>query len=906
MSKPVVEKKFFIIDGSAFLYRAYYALKPLHSPDGRPVQAVYGFCRMFKKLINDHQMNSLALVWDMPGKTKRHAIFAEYKATRQAPPSDLFDQKELIIEFADLIGVAQVGIEGFEADDLIYSLAKKAEADGFNVVIISSDKDMGQIISDTIVQYDPVKSEYINIQVFKDRYGFEPYKLPLFYAFLGDASDNIPGARGIGKKTATDLVMKFESLDEIYKEIDLFDAKLKKLLLESKENVYLSFQLFMLHEIPFEYASKNYAFTYEAYQKAQPFFKKLNFKSLLEKESEISSLSGIDQGIDERFSYWQNKKFSLITTSEQLSALIVKINQAKLCAIDTETTGKGHPTQVELVGISFAFSDEESFYVPCASQYNKNCLDRTEIFTLCKEMFEDAGIKKVMHNAKYDLLVLERDNFFIAGISYDTMIMARLLLPEWEKVGLKALSLYFFNEPMITFDDVMQKADVDNFAAVSMDLAMAYAAADAYQTYRLYLILYDRLKQENLLNVYETIEHPTMLVLKKMEEVGILVKPKVLQELGVIIGQKIIELEASIAHEGGFVVGDINLNSPRQIEQLLFVKLGLPPQKKSAKKTGFSTDVKVLSTLAKFHPVPGLLLQYRELIKLQQTYIEGLLKFIDPITQKIHTSFNQTTVATGRLSSSEPNMQNIPADGVGLEIRKAFVPPKGNVFIGGDYSQIELRVLAHLSQDKNLIRAFLNNYDIHAQTASGLFGCPIEEVTHDQRQFGKRINFSILYGKTPFGLSQELGISVHDAKTYIDKYFEHYPSVRIWMKDVIEQTQKKGFVETMWGRRRFIEHINAKNQYLFQEACRVAVNTVLQGTSADIVKLGMQAVDKAISNLGGKLILQIHDEVVIQGPTEHSSLLQKKLKNALETVVNWTIPLTVDVQEGVDWWEVSH
>jgi DNA polymerase-1 len=520
-------------------------------------------------------------------------------------------------------------------------------------------------------------------------------------------------------------------------------------------------------------------------------------------------------------------------------------------------------------------------------------------------MLENPVVKKIMQNAKYDLLVLERYNLAVVGVAYDTMIMARLLLPEWEKVGLKSLSNYFFNEPMLSFDDVMQKANADNFTTVPLDLATAYAGADAYQTFRLYLLLYKKLKEEGLLHLYEMVEHPTMLVLTKMERAGILVQSSVLTELGRVVLQKITELESSIAHEGGFLAGDINLNSPRQIEQLLFTKLGLPTQKKSAKKTGFSTDVQVLAILAKLHPVPLLLLQYRELTKLQQTYIEGLAKYIDPVTHKIHTSFNQTTVATGRLSSSDPNMQNIPAVGIGLLIRKAFIPSDDNIFISGDYSQIELRVLAHVSQDKNLIHAFLNNYDIHAQTASGLFDCPIEKITHDQRQFGKKINFSILYGKTPFGLSQELGISVHDAKTYIDKYFAHYPSVSAWMETVIEQAQKKGFVQTLWGRRRFIEHINAKNRYLFQEACRVAINTVLQGTAADIVKLGMQAVDASIADLGGFLVLQIHDEIIVQGPAKNRLELKKRIKNALESVVDWGVPLTVDIQEGINWWEVS-
>jgi len=684
-------KKMYIIDGSSFLYRAYYGLKPLHSPDGKPIQAVYGFCRMIKKIIYDNDVISIVLVWDVEGKTSRHEIFSEYKAHRQAPPEDIFEQKKLIIEFANIIGLVQVGIKGFEADDIMYTIAREASENNYNVIIVSSDKDMGQIVSDTtVIQYDPVKDIYYDVTALTEKYGFEPKKIPIFFAFLGDSSDNIPGARGIGKKTATELAIRFDSIDQIYHNLDSCNQKTKKLLLASKDDVYLSYQLFQLRTVVSDKIPHNYDFDKTNYKNAEEFFHRLGFQSLLKKDPDNAALS---KTIDEKFIYWKEKKYFCITSISDLDALIEKIMAAKVCAIDTETSGQGHSSTVTLVGVSVSYDQSAAFYIPILSPIQGQCLAENIVIEAIRSIFADTTINIIMHNAKYDLLVFSQYNLSLHSSIDDTMIIARLILPEWERVGLKNLSERYFHESMISFSEITEKCNVATFDKVSLEFATIYAAADAQQTYRLFPLVYEKLCADDLLNLYTTIERPIISILVKMEQTGILVNPSILDELGIVVNQKIQEIKIRIANQVGHCSEDINLNSPRQVEQLLFDTLGLPRQKKSAKKTGYSTDVHVLKKLSLSHSVPALLLEYRELTKLQQTYIEGLSKYINPQTGRINTSFNQAVVATGRLSSSEPNMQNIPASGIGLALRKAFVASEESVFVAADYSQIELRII---------------------------------------------------------------------------------------------------------------------------------------------------------------------------------------------------------------------
>ncbi|NBQ17417.1 DNA polymerase I [bacterium] len=891
----------FIIDGSSFLYRAYYGLKPLHSQDGKPIQAVYGFCRMIKKLIDMFNPEQFILVWDSKGKTTRHEIYNQYKATRQAPPSDLFEQKELIIQFADMISLKQLAQSGIEADDLIYSLMHDwTKTPGNNVVVISSDKDMGQMLSDHVQMYDSFKEEMITKTSFEEKMGFPVERIPFYFALLGDTSDNIPGVKGIGKQGATELVGQFSSLEDLYKNLDKVTSKRALTALnEHKAEAFLSEKLFLFQYHTTHLKTDDLLFNKKNWAHAQPLFQKLAFKSLLKDlgtaPQEIRHVASSQE---------KGYQFITVTTKEQLDTLCILIQEKKLFAYDTECDGL-NPLTMELVGISLCVQERESFYIPVGhtSAYKDEQLEKSLVIKKLKPLFEDASIKKIAHHAKFDQHVIATESVEVNGLIFDTMIAAFLVKEEWQRVSLKELSAHYLQEPMLTFDEIVTQKKYKSIAQVSLHEATEYAAADAHQTFKLYPILQKLLQEKSMDRMYYDIELPLIQVLYLMEKHGIHCDAKNLQELDSIVTQKLDDIKKPILDLLGPDFAEINLNSPKQVEDLLFTHLKLPLQKKNSKSGSYSTDNEVLIELAKIHPIPGYIAQYRELFKLKTTYIEALPEYINKKTGNIHTSFSQIRTATGRLSSSEPNLQNIPIEGFGSAIRAAFKPESGHLFLSADYSQIELRVLAHLSKDTNLVNAFLQGYDIHAQSASKIFNVPLQEVTKHQRSIGKRINFSILYGLTPYGLSKDLDISLKDAKLYIDTYFEQYPKVRIWMDKVIEDAKKNGYVTTVHGRRRAVPGIYEKNKNLYELACRIAINTVAQGTAAEIMKIGMLRVEAALKKSGynAKLLLQIHDELLISVAKEQAEQVRELVKQELESVVRWNIALKVNTALGANW-----
>ncbi len=893
------EKTIFIIDGSSFLYRAYYGLRPLHTADGKAVQAVYGFCKMIKKIIDTFNPAHMVLVWDSKGKTERHELYPAYKETRQAPPSDIFEQKEYIVEFAQLIGLKQMAQTGVEADDLMYSLAREWSERGNTAVLATLDKDMGQALDAHTMLFDPFKYLFITQQQFEESKSIPVSKLPFYYALLGDTSDNIPGVSGIGPKGALELATQFDSLEDLYAQLEqVRKPAVKKALLEQKENAFLSRDLFLLRYRPTGLTAQDCLFDSTHWHKARPLFEQLQFKSLLSQLTDVGHQQS--KSIEDKIAYWRQCNFQTVTTHEQLLALVEILQQKKLFAFDTETTGL-RPLEVELLGMSFCVSEDTAYYVPCGH----GSLSIESVLQLLGPILQDPDIKKYMHHAKYDQLVLSNYGIEIQGLVLDTMVAAHLILPDWQRPGLKDLSEFYFKEQMLTFADVVKSFKYKNFSEVPLDLATLYAAADARQTFKLAHVVQQALDAvPELASLYRMIEHPLIQTLYTMEKTGIMCDKAVLAVLDGAVSKAIARIELDIQTflpEGSA----INLNSSKQVEQLLFEQLQLPPQKKSAKGDRFSTDQEVLTALADMHPVPALLITYRELTKLKNTYIEALPEYINPKTGRIHTTFSQTNVATGRLASSEPNLQNIPADSsdYGLHIRAAFKPSVGHVFISADYSQIELRVLTYLSGDEKLKEAFLHNTDIHAQTAAYLFDIPLEQVEHKQRQVGKRINFSILYGLTPYGLSKDLGISFKDAKQYIEKYFAQYPGVSAWMAQVIAFAKEHGYVKTVWGRRRYIPAIYEKNRTLYEEACRVAINTVAQGTAAEIMKQGMLHLEAAFKREGldAHLILQIHDELLISVAQSQQEQASRVIKQVLESVVHWSIPLQVTTRSGNDW-----
>lgn len=893
-------KDLIIIDGSSFLYRAYYGLRPLHTAQGIPVQAVYGFSRMIKKLIDTFVPHHMVLVWDSKGKTKRHEIFSGYKETRQAPPSDLFVQKEYILKIAEAIGLHQVAQEGIEADDLMYSIGLWWQKKGGSVVVVTSDKDMGQMLTKHATIYDSFKDIFIDEAAFQEKMGFPVSKTAFYFALLGDSSDNIPGVKGIGEKRALELVTQFDSLDDVYRNIHkVAQPGVRKALEAHKTDAFLSEKLFTLVDYPVTFTDKEVAFDGKKWTGARSLFEELSFKSL------VKDMSGQGMATAIRSSHDKGYRFEAVTTVERLKEVIALIKEKKLFAYDTEGDGL-NPLLAHMVGLSVCVEEAHSFYIPFGHKGDEQQLLQTEVIELLKPIFEDVSIKKIAHHAKFDQLVLYHHGIHEKGLIFDTILAAALVKDEWQRNSLKELSAHYLDEPMLTFKEVVDGKKRKDFSEVPLQEATEYAAADAHQTFKLYKPLERLLEEKNAKSLYYDIEMPVLEILCAMEARGIYCDASVLAKFGVEVDKKLHELYKTILAFVGFEHEEINLNSPRQVADLLFNTLQLASQKKSA--TGqYTTDHEVLVELAKEHPVPGYLIQYRELSKLKNTYIEALPTFINPETGRIHTTYSQTRVATGRLASSDPNLQNVPADGFGSTIREAFVPEKGHLFISADYSQIELRVLAHLSKDTHLIHAFTSGEDIHAKTASLLLGVDAETLTKHQRNIGKRINFSILYGLTPYGLSKDLAIPLKDAKKYIEEYFRQYPQVKEWMDGVIEKTKKLGYVETLYGRRRPVPGIHERNKHLFEEACRIAVNTVAQGTAAEIMKMGMINVAVALKKLpyDAAILLQIHDELLLTVPSQHVDAVGALVAKELQDVVSWKIPLLVNVAVGKNWKDVG-
>lgn len=927
----------FIIDGSSFLYRAYYAMRPLQTSKGMSVQAVYGFCRMIRKIIKSFKIEHLVIVWDSKGKNIRHEIFPEYKANRQSAPSDLFEQKDLIIQFLTDLKIQQLAQVGIEADDLIYSLAKKFHEESYDVVIVSGDKDLGQILNHTIKLFDPFKDTFVGQEQLEASYGFPLYKLPFYFSITGDSSDNIPGVKGIGTKGATDLVNKFENLDDLYANINKVEKRrMQELLVGQKDNAYLSLQLFTLQQYPVNIDIKNTVINENNWQNTIPLLESLEFKSLVTELSTNIQSSPLARNIKTQLQptpthqdrtgtasifsteqtqtesqasfFTENRKalheiynFVCINNEQALLELCSKIKEKKAFALDTETTGIEVMLDV-CVGISIALETGTGYYIPFKHSTNEQQLSHQQVQKHLAPIFADQNIKKYLHHAKFDQIILYQTGMPLAGVAFDTLIAASLIVQDWQKKNLKVLSEFYFDETMLTYEEILKQTKVKDFSGVPLDLATNYAAADAHQTLKLYELFKTELTKQNLDKLFYDIEMPINEILVAMQIEGIYCDKNVLEKLDVFVTADIKKIEEEIAV---FTQEPINLNSPKQIKELLFNKLNLPTQKKSAKNTGYSTDAEVLRTLSKIHPVPGLLLKYRELYKLKSTYIESLPTFINPNTNKIHSSFNQTLVATGRLSSSNPNLQNIPTSdfGYATTIRAAFKADQNHAFIAADYSQIELRILAHMSGDETLKQAFLHNQDIHRQTAVKLFAVTPDQISSEQRNIGKTINFSILYGMTSYGLSKDLEIPYKDAQKYIKTYFEQYPGIVNWMESVVEFTKTHGYTQTLFGRKRYIPGIYERNKTLYELAKRIAINSAVQGTAAEIIKIGMINLQKNLDTAGlqAKILLQIHDELIVSVPLQELEQTQALVKATLESVVNWQIPLIVETKSGATW-----
>lgn len=830
------ESTIYLIDGSAYVYRAYHAISHLSNSSGLPTNAVFGFTRMLIKLIEDKNPQYLVMVFDSKGPTFRHEKYSKYKANRPPMPDDLVVQQPYIRKVVDAFNIPIIEKKGFEADDLIASLARQAELKGYRSVMVTGDKDFLQLVTPLSTIWDPMKDRIWTEQNIIDKYKFRPSQLIDMMGFWGDTSDNIPGVPGIGEKTAMTLIQQFGSMDNVYAHIDsITKKKQKENLLNHKDQAYLSRELVLIdRKAPVQLDLDSIKFKDADTSILFDLFQFLEFKNLQQKYQPPPDNTP--------------KNYQTVLTKEQCLDLIKQIYQKKSFAIDTETTNID-PMRAKLVGLSVAFTSHTAYYIPVAHSGldARKQLSRDWVLAEFKPLLEDASIQKIGQNLKYDWLIFQQYGIRLSENLFDTMIASYVLDPSNVSHALDRIALNRLNYKMIKYKDVVGTGKKERcFSEIDLPLATQYACEDADITYILADQFQKELQESGLLKLFKTIEMPLLPVLVDMEYTGIKVDQSVLKQLSNYFTQSLSTLESQIYEQAG---ESFNIRSTQQLGEILFEKLKLPAKKKTRKKTGYSTDVNVLTQLAEMHELPALLLKHRSLDKLRSTYVDALITLTHPDTGRIHTSFNQAATATGRLSSRDPNLQNIPIrTEQGRKIREAFIPDIGKKLLSADYSQIELRIMAHYANDPILIEAFCNDEDIHLRTASEIFHQPLSNVTDTLRYQAKAINFGIIYGMGAFRLSKELNISRKMAQTFIDQYFERYQGVRRFIDKTVAHAEKTGKTTTLCGRIRHIPDINSKNKNVQAGARRIAVNTPIQGTAADFIKLAMIQVNQFIQS----------------------------------------------------------
>ena len=886
-------KKLYLIDGSSYIFRAFFGVRQqLSTSNGFPTNALYGFINMLQKVIRDEKPDYLVVAFDSPDKTFRHKIYPNYKANRDAPPEELSRQFPYFEPLVTAYGLSSIRRPGFEADDIIGTLAKKGQQKGLDIVIVSGDKDMMQLISPHIYMLDTMKNKKFMDKEVAEKFGVQADKVVEVMGLMGDSSDHIPGVTGVGPKTAAELIRKFGSIESLYKRIDEVEKKnLKEKLERDKENAFMSRELVSIDtEMDLEFNSDLMILGKIDSVKLKKMFEEFEFVSFLEgmQDRTANSLE-VDRS-----------EYKTILTEKSFNDLIESLAKKKSFAFDVETTSK-RPVWARLVGISFSFNDGNAFYLPLAHRYlgAPEQLEFEVVREKLKQVFEDKSIKKCGHNIKYDLIVMSNEGIALDGVDFDTMIASYLLNPSSRGHGLDALTMEYFGHKNLTYKEMTGTGSKEiGFDEVEVGRATEYAAEDSDMTWRLKGKLQPQLK-DSTLKLYKEIELPLLEVLAEIELNGVYIDRKHLTELSSKIDKKLLRLEKDI-----YVLADeqFNINSPKQLSVILFEKLKLPVVKKT--KTGYSTDVSVLGQLALKHKLPEQVLSYRQLAKLKSTYVDALPGEIFKNTGRVHTSFNQTVAATGRLSSSNPNLQNIPIrSDMGKEIRKAFTAEEDNMLLSADYSQIELRILAHLSKDKALKRAFDKGEDVHARTAADIFGGSIGQVDEKSRRMAKAVNFGIIYGLSAFGLSRQLNISRRDAQDFIDQYFSLYSSVKDFMGNTITEARECGYTMTMFHRRRYLPDLKSDNRQVRESAERIAINSPIQGSAADLIKVAMIRLSRNLKKikLNSKMILQVHDELLFECPVQEKKEIESLVRKEMEGAYSLSVPLVVDIGWGKNW-----
>jgi DNA polymerase-1 len=901
----IKKKTLFLIDGSAMFYRAYFAFfrNPLINSRGENTSATFGFVNSLLKIIREENPDYLAVAFDTKQPTFRHEAYSEYKSTRAKMPDELVNQLPRIRQAIDALNIPYFELDGYEADDIIGTIAKKAEKKGLAVWCVTGDKDFFQLVSDNVKIYNPKPAsdthDEMGREEVKAKFGVYPKLVIDKLALMGDSSDNVPGVAGIGPKTADVLLSQFGSLENVLSDFEQIKAKgTREKIRASIDMARLSKELVTIRtDVPVDFRLddlKRHSINYEA---AKRLFLELEFNTLLKQVLP----EGETEGLADKSPDTAKAAYKTISSLDALRELIKRLSSKKEVAVDTETTSL-NPLQAKLVGISLCDSAGSGYYIPLGhSGTGERNLPFDEAVEEVKKLLENTKLQKIGQNIKYDLEVLHRYNIDIDPVSFDTMLGSYVLNPSSRQHSLGFLALKHFDYRMQPISDLIGSGKKQKtFDTVPIDKATFYAAEDADFTFRLRGALAPLIHTQDLHDLYYNIELPLIKVLASMEATGVRVNPGFLAQLSKEMEKKLNTVKGEIFEIAG---GDFNINSTQQLSHILFEKLGLPTKGKTAKKTGYSTDVRVLEELALIHPFPKLILDFRQLTKLKNTYIDAIPKLINPETGRVHTSFNQTITATGRLSSTDPNLQNIPVrTEEGREIRKAFIPrDDDHVLLVADYSQIELRILAHYSEDEGLIDAFERGEDIHARTAAEVYSVDLRDVTPDMRRAAKTANFAVIYGVTAFGLSQQSELDVNEAKQFIDTYFERYPGIRQYMETTKQLARDNGYVTTLFNRRRYIPEIRDKNFSIRQFAERTAINTPIQGTAADMIKVAMIRIHKKMRGKRSEMVLQVHDELVFDVHKKELDEVKKIAKDGMEKAVKLKVPVVVDLGVGENW-----
>lgn len=885
------EKTIYLIDGTAYIYRAYHAIRGLSNSRGLPTNAIFGFTRMLMKLMEDRSPEYVAMFFDAKGPTFRHEMYKDYKANRPPMPEDMAVQLPYIKQVTAAFNLPIIEMPGFEADDLIGTTARLAEKEGYSIIIVTGDKDFMQLVTDKITIWDPMKDSTIDLQSIKEKFGIEPHQMIDVQGLSGDTADNIPGVPGIGPKTALSLIETYRSMQGVYEKLGTITQKKQRENLENfKDQAFLSRELVTINtKVPVSLDPAKFKVTAPQRKKLTELFKNLEFRQLQQAFPEQADLS--------------SKEYQAIMNMADLQKLIARLETAGRFALDTETTST-NPMLANLVGLSFAVRAHQAFYIPCAHNYlgAPKQLDLQTVLDRLRPVLENPAIEKIGQNIKYDWMVLARHGINLAGVAFDTMLASYLLDPSKRAHNLDQIALDFLDHKTITFEQVAGKGqNAVLFSQVVLDKATPYACEDADITLMAYDVLNSKLKELGLDELMASVEMPLVPVLMQMEMRGTGLDVNRLHELSGLFKQQLDALEGSIY---GLAGESFNINSSQQLGRILFEKLKLPIQKKTKKKTGFSTDVNVLTTLAEYHELPAFMLKHRTLAKLKSTYTDALIELVNPRTGRIHTSYNQTVTATGRLSSSDPNLQNIPIrTAEGREIRRAFIPCRDWHLVAADYSQVELRILAHYSEDDILIKAFMEDEDIHTRTACEVFQVTPEALSAELRRQAKAINFGIIYGMSAFGLSKQLEISRKMAQTFIDQYFARYSGVKRFLDQTIAEARHTQQTSTLLGRIRILKDINSSNHIIRQAAERTAINTPIQGSAADLIKLAMIQVNQALreKKLKSAMLLTVHDELVFEVPPDELKVVTRLVKDIMEGVWELKVPLKINIAHGHNW-----